>query len=115
MDPKKAFDWVNRDLLLYRLSTLYDIHGRLFNTLSTIYSTSNSQLRLNGLLTDSFHVSSGVRQGDVMSPVLFSMFLNDLATGIKELNCGIKLNNLDVSILLYADDVVLAAPDETSL
>ena len=56
-----------------------------------------------------------MRQGDVMSPVLFSMFLNDLATGIKELNCGIKVNNLDVSILLYADDIVLIAPNETSL
>ena len=51
-----------------------------------------------------------------MSPVLFSMFLNDLATGINELNCGSKLNNLDVSILLlYADGIVLIAPNKASL
>ena len=115
IDFKKAFDWVNRDLLLYKLSTLYNVHGRLFNTLSTIYSMSNSCLRLNGQLTESFNVSSGVRQGDVMSPTLFSMFLNDLATGIKELNCGIQINELVISILLYADDIVLIAPTEESL
>ena len=115
IDFKKAFDWVNRDLLLYKLSTLFDIHGRLFNNLANIYSMSNSQLRLNGLLTETFDVTSGVRQGDVMSPILFSMFLNDLATGIKELNCGIELNDLMLSILLYADDIVLIAPSEEAL
>ena len=76
---------------------------------------SDSHLRLNGMLTESFHVSSGVRQGDVMSPILFSMFLNDLATGIKDLDCGIQLNDLKISILLYADDIILIAPDEKSL
>ena len=115
IDFKKAFDWVNRDLLLYKVSTLFDIHGRLFNNLSSIYSISNSQLRLNGLLTGSFNVNSGVRQGDIMSPILFSMFLNDLATGIKDLNCGIEINDINLSILLYADDIVLIAPSESAL
>ena len=115
MDFKKAFNWINRDLLLYKLSNLYGVHGRLFNTLSTIYSMSDSKLKLNSQLTDSFVVSSGVRQGDVMSPTLFSMFMNDLATGIKDLNCGVELNSFIVSILLYADDIVLIAPDENSL
>ena len=94
---------------------MFNIHGRLFNTLSTIYSSSSAQIRINGLLTDSFEVKSGVKQGDIISPVLFSMYLNDLATGVKELNCGIDINGLNLSILLYADDIVLMAPDEKSL
>ena len=115
IDFRKAFDWVHRDLLLYKLHTKFDIHGRLFNTLSNIYSSSNSQLRVNNYLTESFNVASGVRQGDIVSPVLFSMFLNDLATGIKGLDCGVKINGNDLSILLYADDIVLIAPSEGSL
>ena len=115
IDFKKAFDWVSRDLLLYKLSTIFNIHGRLFSTLSTIYESSSSQIRINGLLTDHFDVTSGVKQGDIISPILFSMFLNDLATGVKDLNCGIDINGFNLSILLYADDIVLMAPDEQSL
>ena len=115
IDFRKAFDWVNRDLLLYKLSTTFNVHGNLFNTLSTIYSSSNSQLRLNSHLTSSFNVTSGVRQGDAMSPILFSIFLNDLATGIKDKNCGDDLDECNISILLYADDIVLMAPTEKKL
>ena len=79
VDFQKAFDWVHRDMLLYKLSNDFRIHGKLFNILSTIYSSSNAQIRLNGILSDSFSVSSGVRQDDVMSPVLFSMYESKLA------------------------------------
>ena len=114
VDFQKAFDRVNRELLMYNLATVFRIHGRLFNMISTIYDSSNAQLRLNGLLTESFFVSSGVKQGDVMSPTLFSMYINDLATGIKDLNCGVTIDDMNVSILLYADDIVLIAPEEES-
>ena len=43
------------------------------------------------------------------------MFLNDLATGIKELNLGVDVDGCNVSILLYADDIVLIAPNENNL
>ena len=115
VDFQKAFDWVNRDLLLYKLSTSYDIHGRLFNILSTIYKSSNAQIKINGLYTESFSVTSGVRQGDIVSPILFSMYLNDLASGIKDLNCGIQIEDINISILLYADDIVLIGKDEKSI
>ena len=100
VDFKKAFDWVTRDLLLYKLSNSFDIHGRLFNTLSNIYSSSVAQIRINGMLTESFDVTSGVKQGDIISPILFSMYLNDLATGIKNLNCGIDIN-IDINDYLF--------------
>ena len=79
----------------------------LFNSLSTMYNSSTDQVRVNGTLTDSFDVSSGVKQGYIISPVLFSMYLNDLAGGMKDLNCGVDINGTKLSILLYADDIVL--------
>ena len=57
----------------------------------------------------------GVRQGDNLSPTLFSIFLNDLATGIKSLNAGINIDNYNLTILLYADDIVLLAPSPEML
>ena len=43
------------------------------------------------------------------------MFLNDLATGIKDLNCGIEIDTGELSILQYADDIVLMAPSVKNL
>ena len=49
-----------------------------------------------------------VKQGDVLPPCLFSLYINDLAFAIKNANLGIHLNALPVGTLLYADDIVLA-------
>ena len=60
-----------------------------------------------GLFTNWFPTSFGVKQGDNLSPTLFSVFLNDLATEIKKLNAGVDTSDGTVSILLYADDIAL--------
>ena len=49
----------------------------------------------------------GVHQSDTVSPTLFNVFVNDLAIEIKELDCDVKLENITVAILLYADNIVL--------
>jgi len=56
-------------------------------------------------------VNSG---GCKISPTLFSLYMNDLVHEINSLNCGITFNEDMISILLYADDVLLA-PDADSL
>ena len=43
------------------------------------------------------------------------MYLNDMAVDIKQLQCGVNLNGFELSILLYADDIVIIAPDEHKL
>ena len=80
-----------------------------------MYSFSEACIKINNYKTDYFPITCGVKQGDNLSPTLFSMFLNDLATGIKELNLGVDVDGCNVSILLYADDIVLIAPNENNL
>ena len=62
-----------------------------------------------------FDVLHGTKQGDNLSPTLFNLFINNLASQIKELHCGIKIGIEQVSILLYADDIVLLSDSEKSL
>ena len=62
-------------------------------------------------VTNPLSFSSGVKQ-DYLSPNLFSMYINYLAIGVKGMNCGLDIDGLNMSILLYADDIVIMATDE---
>ncbi len=66
-------------------------------------------VRVNGLMTDRFDVGLGVKQACVLSPTLFSIFVNDLAGEIKDLKAGIDIDGYNLSILLFADDIALIA------
>ena len=83
---QKAFEWIDRDLLLYRL-LLYNFDGKMYKAIKkNVYTNSTASVRLNGNMTDWFSVNSGVRQGDSLSTTLFNIYLNDLAAKIKESN-----------------------------
>ena len=65
---------------------------------------------------DWFETKCGVKQGDNLSPILFSIYLNDLALVLKEFGLGINIDeNTNVPLLLYADDIVLIATTEVKL
>jgi hypothetical protein len=78
---------------------------------------------VNGMASEFFNSYSGVRQGENLSPVLFSLYVNDLEQFLCNRDCegiNIKCTDNDMSaylrlfILLYADDTVLFAerPDQ---
>ena len=94
----------------------------MYNAISSLYSNPRSRVILNDYETDYFDFPIGVKQGDNLSPTLFAIFINNLASEIKESNISINLNvdggpNIDyvLSILLYADDIVCLAESETDL
>ena len=84
----------------------------MYNGIASLYSNSTACVKINNYKTSIFDTTSGVKQGDILSPTLFSMFINDLAMDVKNLNCGVDAGGINVSILLYADDIVLIAPNE---
>ena len=114
IDFSKAFDTVNRDLLWFRLLH-YGIDGKFLQILKAMYTNLQICVKLHNHLTNWFGSSIGVRQGDTLSPTLFNLFVNNLATEINELNCGVKIGNKMVSVLLYADDIVLISETEEYL
>ncbi|CAG2187121.1 unnamed protein product [Mytilus edulis] len=74
-----------------------------------------SAVKLGHYMTDIFPVNFGVKQGCKMSPSLFSSYANGLAEDIRALNIGVDIDDLNVSILLYADEIALMVLDEKSL
>jgi len=59
-------------------------------------------------LSEPFSTHTGVKQGCLLSPTLFALFLNDLH---EYLGGGINIDDLNVRVLLYADDLVILADD----
>ena len=120
IDYKKAFDSVDRNLLLYKLGQI-GINGRMYKAISSLYANPKSRIILNDFETDYFECPIGVKQGDCLSPTLFAIFINDLASEIKESKIGIEINldnksQIDIfNILLYADDIVCMAENENDL
>ena len=78
VDFRKAFDCVDRNLLRNKFQ-LNGIDGPMYNAIASLYSNTESCVSLNGFQTEWFNCTNGVRQGDNLSPTLFSIFINDLA------------------------------------
>ena len=57
-----------------------------------------------------FHVSNGVRQGSVLSPVVFAVYLDGLLAELRDSGVGCYWGSLFAGVFCYAYDIVLLAP-----
>ena len=114
IDARKAFDRVNRILLWYKLRSI-GVHGNLYNSIKALYQDTKCTVNVNGKHTELFDVESGVKQGCLLSPVLFNVFINDLVDSVRLCNRGIQVLDTNIDMLMYADDIVVLADNENDL
>lgn len=104
IDLKAAYDRVSISRLLNKLYTK-NVHPKLVNILSSLFSQCSSKVAVNGALSPSFPRERGLFQGSLLAPWLFNVYIDDLAA---ELN---NSNNFSSSpfppCLLFADDILL--------
>ena len=114
VDLEKAFDRVVRKEL-WTLLPRYRVDGHLLRAVKSLYDGNRACVRVEGELSPWFDVLSGVKQGCVMSAWLFILYLDSCLSSLKESECGVKLGDLNINCLLYADDAVLLASSESEL
>ena len=113
LDLTKAFDLVNFTKLFENLkSRITPVFLRL---LAYIYTHQVCCVMWNNTKSNTFNVTNGVRQGAVLSPALFSLYINDLFSKLTKSGFGCHVNNVFYGLVGYADDLVLLSPDRTGL
>ena len=115
IDFTKAFDLLNRDAIWLKLQNL-KMSSKMIKMLIAIYRNVNARVFTGGGYTDTFHCPWGVKQGCQLSPTIFNLFINDLPAYFREKGTyQLAVNNLEVSMLLYADDLVLLSDSAIGL
>ena len=122
IDIQKAYDSVNRDLL-WKICKSYGLTDKIVNLLKMLHNNSKAKVRINGQLSDSFDIETGVMQGEIPLPFLFNVFfdfiirkvLEETGIGGMKLACGSsdfyhgkseKYDLFDILVLTYADDLM---------
>ncbi len=87
------------------------IHGKIFDVLASMYKSVKAAVKIsNTSATQYFNTLSGVKQGCILSPLLFSLFVAELESMLQASDVrGIFVGQdyLDILMLMYADDICL--------
>ena len=113
LDVRKAFDTVWHEGLFHKLFQL-GVKDHAWRLLRKWYSSSSCSVLWNGVCSTSFNINQGVKQGGVLSPLLYSIYLNDLLIELQQSKLGAKMGEIYCGAPAYADDLALVAssPEE---
>ena len=112
IDVTKAFDKINHSVLLIKLMNRRQPLA-VIKLFEHWYSISYNSVRWGNALSSLYKMQSGVRQGSVISSILFSIYVNDMLLNLNNLGC--KFYGLSAGALMYADDLVMLAPTLTEM
>ena len=107
-DAEKAFDKVQHPFIIKTFSKV-GVEGAFLNMIKAIYEIPTAKIILNGQKLRAFPLRSGTRQGCLLSPLLFNIVLEVLATAIrqeKEIK-GIQIGKEEMKLSLFADDMIV--------
>ena len=113
--------WMSISIFIYCIY-LYGIGGRLLRGVKSLYVGSKACVRVGNEVSEWFPVRVGLRQGCVMSPWLFNLYIDGVVREVnaRVLGRGLKLvdgndNEWELNQFLFADDTVVVADSERKL
>jgi len=106
LDLSKAFDKVNHQAMFIKLMKR-NILVKLLSLIENLFCCCSSCIKWNNVWSGVFQINLGVRQGSVLSPFVFAIYLDDLSKLCSSFT--------GCYIILYADDILLISPSVTKL
>ena len=118
VDLQKAFDSISRKELWKALKE-YNVDRELIAAIRSFYHNPESEVQIAGKTSSKFKIKTGVRQGCILSPLLFIILMDSISRkckGMKPINVGRwKLKPIQLQILSFADDLVMFAKNQRDL
>ena len=108
IDAEKAFDKIEHPFMIKTLQKVGK-EGPLLNIVKDIYDKPTAKVLINGEKLKPFPLRSGTSQGCPLSPLLFNIVLEVLATAVREQKeiKGFQIGKEEVKLSLFADDMIL--------
>ena len=115
VDLKKAFDSVYLNGLWFKLYKL-GINAKMLRIIKDMYNEVKVCVKGCNSYSDFFECALGLKQGEVISPILFSFFVEDLELFLQDdQNSGLSLDAVTFILMLFADDMVVLGKDKDDL
>ena len=113
LDCSKAFDKCRFDKLFQKLLDRA-VPAVVIRVLVYVYEEQKACVKLLDHRSESFGITNGTRQGSVLSPALFSVYLDELLKELRQLRVGCHVGGWWYGAACYADDLILLAPARTA-
>ena len=114
LDASKAFDRVKHSKLFECLirNGVCPLYMRI---VFVMYKLNNAVVKWKQNKSDSFKLNNGVKQGGILSPYLFALYIDPLLNRINRSSIGCHVGSKPCNVLSFADDLVLLSPTLTGL
>ena len=114
LDASKAFDKINHWILFKKLIARR-VPIYLVKVLCFWYQNQSMYIKWGSIFSGKFHVTNGVRQGGVLSPLLFNVYVNELSDCLNKSGIGGSMNGTVINHMLYADDICIISLSSAGL
>ncbi|CAB4019989.1 Hypothetical predicted protein [Paramuricea clavata] len=115
VDIRKAFDKMWIDAMLYKLFHKAGIKGKCWRIIRSWYSNMSELVHINGAYSRIYNLRQGTRQGGILSPWLFLVYINDLIYELENTGWSLFLYNKHFGSPMFADDLTLLSRVKKSL
>ena len=114
LDFRKAFPSVWREGLWEKMK-YYGIDRKFPRLCQDLYRDVGARVRVGKVFSERYTIEGGLRQGCILSPSLFSLFLMDLAEELERQGLGVRVSGTWMGACFFADDILLLAESDNEL
>ena len=114
IDCSKAFDKINVNIL-FDLLEKTDLNKAIVKIIRYMYENTFVNTQFNSVSSELWKTGNGARQGGIMSPLIFSFYINHILEQVSSMPMGCSLFGYKTGIICYADDILLLSPSASGL